>query len=111
VTQERCRRGIEPRAGGRDSPIHGRGLFAVEPISKGDIVAVKGGYNYDRARRDVLQPLLGSTEIPIADGSFIGPMREDERQGGMIFSNHSCDRKIGVQGQTVFVAMRDIQPG
>lgn len=29
----------------------------------------------------------------------------------MIFSNHSCDPNIGVQGQIVFVAMRDIQPG
>ena len=29
----------------------------------------------------------------------------------MIFSNHSCDPNLGVQGQIVFVAMRDIQPG
>lgn len=29
----------------------------------------------------------------------------------MIFSNHSCDPIIGVQGQIVFVAMRDIQAG
>jgi uncharacterized protein len=102
---------ISPKAAVRDSPIHGRGLFAVEPIPRGDIVAIKGGYIYDRARRDLLPPSLGSTEIPIADGFFIGPMREDEREGGMIFSNHSCDPNIGVQGQIVFVAMRDIQPG
>jgi hypothetical protein len=38
-------------------------------------------------------------------------MSEDEREGGMIFSNHSCAPNIGVQGQSVFVAMRDIQPG
>src|SRR5262245_61520554 len=38
-------------------------------------------------------------------------MTEDEREGGMIFSNHSCDPNIGVQGQIVFVAMRDIQVG
>ena len=29
----------------------------------------------------------------------------------MIFSNHSCDPNLGVQGQIVFVAMRDVQPG
>jgi uncharacterized protein len=29
----------------------------------------------------------------------------------MIFSNHSCDPNIGVKGQIVFVAMRDIQTG
>ena len=29
----------------------------------------------------------------------------------MIFSNHSCAPNIGVQGQIVFVAMRDIEAG
>jgi hypothetical protein len=29
----------------------------------------------------------------------------------MIFSNHSCEPNIGVQGQIVFVAMRDIAAG
>jgi SET domain-containing protein len=102
---------LSPKAAVRDSPIHGRGLFAVEPMIKGDIVAIKGGYIFDRARRDRLHPLLGPAEIAIADGFFIGPMTEDEREGGMIFSNHSCDPNIGVRGQIVFVAMRDIQPG
>jgi uncharacterized protein len=102
---------ISPKAAVRDSPIHGRGLFAVEPMIKGDIVAIKGGYIFDRARRDRLHPQLGPAEIAIADGFFSGPMTEDEREGGMIFSNHSCDPNIGVQGQIVFVAMRDIQPG
>jgi hypothetical protein len=102
---------ISPKAAVRDSPIHGRGLFAVEPMTKGDIVAIQGGYIDDRARRDLLHLQLGPAEIPIADGFFIGPMTEDEREGGMIFSNHSCDPNIGVQGPIVFVARRDIQPG
>lgn len=29
----------------------------------------------------------------------------------MIFSNHSCEPNIGVQGQIIFVAMRDIAAG
>lgn len=35
---------MSPKAAVRDSPIHGRGGFAVEPMTKGDIVAIKGGY-------------------------------------------------------------------
>lgn len=31
----------------RPSPIQGRGLFVKEPIAKGEIVAVKGGYVLD----------------------------------------------------------------
>jgi hypothetical protein len=29
----------------------------------------------------------------------------------MIFSNHSCEPNLGIQGQIVFVAMRDIEAG
>jgi uncharacterized protein len=50
-------------------------------------------------------------EIPIADDLFIGPMTEEERTGNMIWSNHSCDPNIGVRGQIVFVAVRDIEAG
>jgi len=54
---------------------------------------------------------LGPAEIAIADGFFIGPVAEEERDGEMIFSNHSCDPNIGVQGQIVLVALRDILAG
>jgi len=100
-----------PKATVRDSPIHGRGLCAVASISTGDIGAIKGSDIDNRARRDRLRPELRSADIPIADGFFIGPMREDKREGGMLFSHHSCDPNIGVRGQIVFVAMRDIRPG
>ena len=36
---------------------------------------------------------------------------EAEGEGSTIFSNHSCDPNIGVRGQIVFVAMRDIRAG
>src|SRR5690242_18822928 len=42
---------------------------------------------------------------------FIGPLDQKDREGSMIFSNHSCEPNIGVQGQIVFVAMRDIAAG
>jgi SET domain-containing protein len=55
--------------------------------------------------------VLGPAEIQIADDLFIGPRELDEREGAMIFSNHSCEPNIGVQGQIVFVALRQILPG
>src|SRR5919106_366203 len=60
---------ISPKAAVRESPIHGRGLFAVEPFAEG------------------------------------------EREGSMIFSNHSCEPNTGVRGQIVFAAMRAIAAG
>lgn len=93
------------------SPIHGRGLFAVGAFQSGEIVCVKGGYIFTRAEWDGIAPALGTAEIQIAEDLFIGPLRIEERQGGMIFSNHSCDPNIAVRGQIVFVALRTIEAG
>jgi uncharacterized protein len=36
------------------------------------------------------------------------PTTEDEREGGMMHLNHSCEPNLGLQGQIVYVALRDI---
>jgi uncharacterized protein len=102
---------ISPKATVKESPIQGRGLFALEPIKKGEIVCIKGGYIFDRQTLREVEKRLGASEIPIAEDFFIGPLGADEREGSMIFSNHSCDPNIGVQGQIIFVAMREIEAG
>ena len=94
-----------------DSSIHGRGLFAREHIAAGEIVAIKGGYVFDAATLVEVEKTLGPAEIPVADGFSIGPLAEGEREGAMLFTTHSCAPNIGVQGQIVFVAMRDIESG
>ena len=95
----------------KESPIHGRGLFARADISAGEIVAIKGGHIVTRDDLRNLTPRLGPAEIQIDDDLFICPVTEDEREGSMIFSNHSCEPNMGVRGQIVFVAMRDIRAG
>jgi len=102
---------LSPKAAVKSSPIHGRGLFAIGEFQSGEIVCVKGGYVFTRATLAELAPVLGPAEIQIADDLFIGPRSADDREGAMIFSNHSCDPNIGVQGQIVFVALRPIAPG
>lgn len=102
---------LSPKALVKESRIHGRGLFAAENISQGEIVCVKGGYIFNRHTLQEVEKSLGPAEIQITEDLFIGPLSEPERQGSMIFSNHSCEPNIGVQGQIVFVAMRDIQAG
>jgi hypothetical protein len=99
---------ISPKAVARESKIQGRGLFASEPIKKGEIVCVKGGHVFNRKTLVEVQPSLGPAEIQIGDDLFIGPLDADDREGSMIFINHSCEPNIGVKGQIVFVAMRDI---
>ena len=102
---------LSPKTIVKESRIHGRGLFARQTVAKGEIVAIKGGYILAASTLCEVERRLGPAEIPVADGFFIGPLVELEREGAMIFTNHSCDPNIGVQGQIVFVAMREIEAG
>jgi uncharacterized protein len=102
---------LSPKATVRSSPIHGRGLFANGAFVPGEIVCVKGGHIFTRARLHDVAPVLGAAEIQIADDLYIGPLHLEDREGSMIFSNHSCNPNIGVQGQIVFVALRHIAIG
>ena len=102
---------ISPKAIVKDSAIHGKGLFAAQAILKDEIVCIKGGAIFDRETLKEMPAWFRAAEIQVAEELFIGPLREEDRDGSMIFSNHSCDPNIGVQGQIVFVAMRNIQAG
>ena len=95
----------------RASPIHGRGLFAREPFAEGEVVCVKGGYVFDRETLGSMPGWYASAEVQVAEDLFIGPLAEGEREGSMIFSNHSCEPNIGVRGQIVFVALRAVAAG
>jgi SET domain-containing protein len=100
-----------PKTEVKDSPIHGKGLFAKDRILQGEIVAIKGGSILDQTEWARLEPTLGAAEVQISDGFFIAPVRQEDRHGNMLYTNHSCDPNLALQGQIVFVAMRDIAPG
>ncbi len=100
-----------PKTEVRASPIHGQGLFARHAIARGEIVAVKGGHVLTHAQWATLEPTLGAAEIQVAEDLFIAPVREDHRSGSMLYTNHSCDPNLAIQGQIVLVAMRDVAAG
>lgn len=93
------------------SRIHGRGLFAIAAIAKGEIVVVKGGVVMSRARRDELEKTLGPFDVQIGDDLFIGPDTPQTLEAGMMNLNHSCDPNVVFEGQITFVAWRDIAAG
>ena len=101
-----------PKTEVRESKIHGRGLFATADIAKDEVVAVKGGYIISREQlRKRITPRLGPVEIQIDDDLFIAPVTEEERDGSMLYTNHSCDPNLGMRGEIMFVAIRDIRAG
>jgi SET domain-containing protein len=100
-----------PKSEVRQSPIHGRGLFAIADIKKDEIVMVKGGHIVSREQLPDINARLGPVEIQIGDNLFISPVTEEEREGSMLYSNHSCDANLGICGNIIFVALRDIRDG
>jgi SET domain-containing protein len=103
---------ISPKAAkGEPSRIAGRGLFAVESIRRGEIVAIKGGHIVDSATLATLPDRLQNCEIQIAEGFHLVALSEDEYEPVMLFLNHSCEPNVGFAGNVVLVAMRDIAAG
>lgn len=103
---------VSPKAAkGQPSGIAGRGLFAIEPIAEGEVVAIKGGHIVDAVTLAALPPALRETDIQIADGFHLAALVEDEYDAVMLFLNHSCEPNVGFAGNVVLVAMRDIAAG
>ncbi len=102
---------ISPQTEVRSGSVEGKGLFAKSDIQKEEIVAVKSGHVFDIDTRKAISEQLGPAEVQIADNLFIGPVITEERDGAMLYLNHSCEPNLGVQGQIIFVAMRDIKAG
>src|SRR5882724_6203072 len=101
-----------PKTEVRESNIHGRGLFATADIAKDEVVAVKGGHIVSREQlREQVTPRLGPVEIQIGDDLFITPVTQGQRDGSMLYSNHSCNANLGMRGEITFVALRDIRAG
>ena len=99
---------FSPKTEKRRSGIEGRGLFATAPIAQGEIVVVKGGYVMTTDQRNTVAAHMGPSDIQIAEDLHIGPITPEDREGGMMYLNHSCAPNLGLQGQIVFVALRDI---
>jgi SET domain-containing protein len=100
-----------PKTVVRSSSIGGRGLFAVSAINKGEIVCVKGGHLLDKTQLHEHKDIIKDDDIQIADDLFLAPVTSDEFEDVMMFLNHCCEPNVGIQGQIVFVAMRDVAAG
>ena len=103
---------ISPKATkGAPSEIAGRGLVAVERISEGEVVAVKGGHIRTTQQMRSLSERLQNSGVQITDDLHLMAVEDDEYEAVMLFVNHSCEPNVGFLGNIVLVAMRDIEAG
>lgn len=90
-----------------DKTIEGRGMFASQPIKKGDLVTLWGGDVVDRARFEALGEHQKRQSAQAEEGLYL----VSSKPGPGDWINHSCDPNAGMDGQIAVVAMREIQPG
>jgi SET domain-containing protein len=102
---------LSPKTRIAASPIEGQGLFARCRIRRDEIVAIKGGHVYDARTLARVKARIAVSYIQIADGFFIGALTAAEVRRNKMFINHSCAPNLGIRGQLLFVARRDIAAG
>jgi uncharacterized protein len=102
---------LSPKTRIGKSPIHGRGLFAVNTMHKGEIVAIKGGHILDRRTLSKVRRHIAASYIQIGDGYYIGAHRQAEVACNKLLINHSCEPNLGIAGQITFIARRTIKAG
>lgn len=112
----RARKKLCRRIAVRNSPIHGRGVFALRPIPKGTrIIEYKGKLITDEEadrRYGRIQEHSAHTMLFSVEGGWV----IDATRGGNLarWINHSCapNCEIEEEGHRVFIeARRDIRPG
>ncbi|MDH5656313.1 MAG: S-adenosylmethionine decarboxylase [Spirochaetia bacterium] len=88
--------------------IEGRGIFAIHPIEKGEVVAIRGGEIVSRDEYFLLSSDIRGVGLQVDENLYI--IQSDTNEGSALL-NHSCEPNCGIKGQISFVAMRDIAAG
>lgn len=97
----------------RKSGINKKGIFAVKPIKKDEILSVYGGYIITKrqykqlAKKDFKH--IGDYAIEVAEGFYLVSSMKGRLEDDDLF-NHSCSPNAGIKGHLIMTAMRDIYP-
>ncbi len=91
----------------RDTGAKGRGIFALEPIHAGALIAAWGGTVTPAALLHLVPEDIAKLSVQIEDDLYL----VEDRPGPGVYINHSCDPNAGIAGTQLMVAMRDIAPG
>ena len=99
---------IDSRQDLRLSPIHGIGIFARDPIHRGEAVEIFGGRCMTDAEfRTFQQATLRFNAVQIDEDLHLVEHPEiTERRGGSL--NHACDSNLWMADEVTVVARRDI---
>lgn len=99
---------LSPKLENRSHPEKGNcGVFACEPVRKGELIALWGGQVLAANKIDPHMENFTQQVLQIEDGFYLmSPSMEPAD-----CFNHCCDPNVGLSGQIGLVAMRDIVTG
>jgi uncharacterized protein len=100
-----------PKTEIKPSSIEGKGMFAKEEIKKGEVVFIKSGHIVDKKTLDSLKDIAADSEQQLTDDFFLAPLSTEEMVETMGYINHSCEPNVGLLGNIVWVAIRNIEKG
>lgn len=112
-TRTRLHSWLSPKCFVANSTIGGLGLFAVEAFTAYELVAVCGGIVMRTEELETVSvafPHFQTQAVQVADGFYLTSTSLTAIDDAERF-NHSCDPNVGVKGQTIVLARRDIQKG
>jgi uncharacterized protein len=95
----------------KKSPIDAMGCFAIEPINKGEIVVIRAGHIINEEELKANKDVIDDADLQIADNFYLAPLSKEEFDNVMTFINHSCEPNLGIAGNCILVAMRNIEAG
>lgn len=98
---------LTPKAKAMPKPNGQMGIFAVEPIARDEIVAVWGGEILTRAEVEELPEQYQHYAMQVEEDFYLAGINQDDTN----YFNHSCDPNLGLSGQMVLLAMRNIAAG
>jgi len=101
----------DPRVEIRRSAINGDGIFACQPIQKGEVVIIVGGQVMTEAEFMDFQATHSLYNFIQIDKHLYlveDPAIAQSLEGWM---NHSCDSNVWMDDEVTLAARRDIEPG
>jgi uncharacterized protein len=100
---------FSPKLTVRDIPEKGGyGVFTLEPLAAGEIAMVWGGRVVSLAELEYVPEESRRQLVQIEEDLFSMSVGDPEPSD---FINHSCNANVGISGNVVLVAMRDIAAG
>ncbi len=98
---------INPKVDIRSSPLQGKGMFAKEPIKKGEVIVIWGGDYTTDEEIATKEKKKGKLVIQLDDNLWSIEQRGEDLT---YFMNHSCDPNVWMKDAMTLTSRRDISP-